>query len=155
VTVVGSLEGADPPGWRPGFIEYLLGGLAALMLAGVVLGVALYLLPVPHLQLSELQPVLRVGRTADIPVGASRVVNWGERVILVVRTGEASYIALQGTAPTDGCILQWDSATLQVHSPCTYMAYDLHGNVVRGLTTTPLQRYSVFVRQDAIYVTRS
>ena len=37
-------------------------------------------------------------------------------------------------------------------SPCSYLVYDLHGNVVRGLTTVPLQRYGVFERQGAVYV---
>jgi hypothetical protein len=33
------------------------------------------------------------------------------------------------------------------------VVYDLHGNVVRGLTTVPLLRYDAFVRQGAVYVT--
>jgi hypothetical protein len=33
--------------------------------------------------------------------------------------------------------------------------YDLHGNVVRGLSTVPLQRYEVFVRSGVVYVTGS
>lgn len=123
------------------------------MVAGLILGIGLYLLPPEHLQLAELQPAYRVTREADFPVGTSRVVNWGERVILVVRTAEQSYAALQGTAPTDGCILTWDPASLRVLSPCTYLIYDLHGNVVRGLSTVPLQRYAVFIRDGVVYVT--
>ena len=123
------------------------------MLAGLIIGIGLYLLPPEHLQLAELQPVYRVAREADFPVGTSRVVNWGERVILVVRTAEQSYAALQGTAPTDGCILTWDPASQRVLSPCTYLIYDLHGNVVRGLSTVPLQRYAVFIRDGVVYVT--
>lgn len=122
---------------------------------GLILGIGLYLLPPEHLQLAELQPAYRVSREADFPVGTSRVVNWGERVILVVRTADQAYAALQGTAPTDGCILNWDPASLRVLSPCTYLVYDLHGNVVRGLSTVPLQRYAVFVRDGVVYVTGS
>jgi len=40
-------------------------------------------------------------------------------------------------------------------SPCSYLVYDLHGNVVRGLTTVPLRRYGVFVREGIVYVTES
>lgn len=125
------------------------------MVAGLILGIGLYLLPPEHLQLAELQPALRVTREADFPVGTSRVVNWGEQVILVVRTADQAYAALQGTAPTDGCILNWDPVSERVLSPCTYLVYDLHGNVVRGLSTVPLQRYAVFVRDGVVYVTGS
>lgn len=136
-----------------GFNEYLLTGVAALLLAGALMVVAFFLLPSRHLQLYELQRAYRVGPEADLPVGASRVVNWGDRIVLVIRTGEQAYAALQATAPTDGCLLNWDEQSQRVWSPCGYLVYDLHGNVVRGLTTVPLQRYRVFVRDDVIYVT--
>jgi len=142
-------------GWRPGFNEYLIGGIAALMLAGILIVIALYTIPSERLQLAELQPAYRVARETDFPVGTSRIVNWGERVILIVRTGEQSYTALQGTAPNDGCILRWDAPSLRVESPCSYLVYDLHGNVVRGLTTVPLLRYAVYVRDGNVFVTRS
>ncbi len=146
---------AHRAGWQAGFNEYLLAGIVVLALVGAIFAIGLYLLPPAHLQLADLQPAARVGRQADIPVGASRLINWGDRVILVVRTGEATYAALQGTAPTDGCILEWDPTSLRVLSPCTYLVYDLHGNVVRGLTTVPLQRYGVFVHDGIVYVARS
>ena len=141
--------------WRPGFNEFLLGGIVVLMLVGAAIALGLYLLPGEQLQIPELQPAVRVARQADFPAGASRVVTWGERVILVVHTGDQTYAALQGTSPLDGCILRWDLASLRVVSPCSYLVYDLHGNVVRGLTTVPLQRYAVFVREGAVYVTGS
>jgi hypothetical protein len=141
--------------WTRGFNEFLLGGIVILMLASLAFGIGLYLLPPEQLQLAELQPAYRVAREADFPVGASRVVNWGERVVLTIRMGDQAYFALQGTAPSDGCILKWDPASLRVYSPCSYLIYDLHGNVVRGLTTVPLQRYEVFVRSGVVYVTGS
>lgn len=140
-------------GSKAGFNEYLLAAVVVLTLAMVALGVAVYLLPGEYLQIPELQPAVRVARQSDFPVGASRVLNWGKRIVLVVRAADQEYSALQGTSPIDGCILDWDAASLRVVSPCSYVVYDLHGNVVRGLTTVPLQRYAVFVRQGAVYVT--
>lgn len=117
------------------------------------MGIALYVLPTAPLQIPELQPAIRVARDAEFPAGASRVVNWGERIILVVRSPDQGYVALQGTSPMDGCILRWDVDALRVVSPCSYVVYDLFGNVVTGLSTAPLQRYSVFVRSGFVYVT--
>ena len=138
---------------KAGFNEYLLAGVVVLTLAMVALGTAAYLLPGEYLQIPELQPAVRVARQSDFPVGASRVLNWGTRILLVVHAGDREYSALQGTSPIDGCILEWDVTSLRVVSPCSYVVYDLHGNVVRGLTTVPLQRYAVFLRQGAVYVT--
>ncbi len=140
--------------WEPGFSEYLLGGIVVLMAVALALTGLLYLLPPEHRQLEELQPAYVVAPQAQFPVGASRVVSWGQNVILVVRNGEQAYAGLQGTSPTDGCILDWDPTSMRVLSPCSYIVYDLQGNVVRGLTTVPLQRYPVFVREGVVYVGR-
>jgi nitrite reductase/ring-hydroxylating ferredoxin subunit len=140
--------------WQPGFNEWILGGIAVLILVGALFGSVLYLLSPQPLQLAELQPAYRVSRVEEFPVGSSRVVNWGSTVILVVRTGEQSYAALDATSPTDGCILKWDPVSQRVLSPCSYLVYDLHGNVVRGLTTIPLTRYAVYVRDGVVYVSR-
>lgn len=142
-----------PRDWTPGLGEYLLGGILALMVAGAMLAVFLYLLPPEQLQLPELQPAFRVAPEASMPVGASRIVRWGDQVILVVRDS-SGYAALEGIAPNDGCILHWDPTSLRVASDCSYLVYDLHGNVVRGLTTVPLKRYSTFVRDGIVYVGR-
>jgi len=155
-SAVGSLPAADQPEAyvaKAGFNEYLLAGVIVLTLVTVALGIVFYLLPGDYLQIPELQPTMRVVRESDFPVGASRVVSWGARIVLVVRAGDREYSALQGTSPIDGCILDWDAASLRVVSPCTYVVYDLHGNVVRGLTTVPLQRFAVFVRQGTVFVT--
>lgn len=155
----GSATWRDPEGSgedggaKAGFNEYLLVVVILLTVVTVAIGVGFYLLSGDYLQIPELQPAVRVARQPDFPVGASRVVSWGPRIILVVRSGEREYSALQGTSPIEGCILDWDAASLRVVSPCTHVVYDLHGNVVRGLTTVPLQRYAAFVRQGAVYVT--
>lgn len=146
--------GASGEHWDPGFSEYLLGGIVVLMVVGLILAAVLYLLPPERLQLAELQPAFPVAPESQFPVGASRVVNWGDQVILVVRTGEQAYAGLQGESPSDGCILDWDPTALRVLSPCSYIVYDLQGNVVRGLSTVPLQRYPVFVRDHVVYVGR-
>jgi nitrite reductase/ring-hydroxylating ferredoxin subunit len=146
-------EQSSERGTGLGFTEILLAGVILLILTGVGMATGLYLLPAKYLQIPELQPGARVAREADFPVGASRLVNWGDRIMLVVRRGEDEYFALQGTSPSDGCILQWDAESRRIVSPCTYVVYDLFGNAVVGLSRTPLRRYPVFVRGGTVYVT--
>jgi nitrite reductase/ring-hydroxylating ferredoxin subunit len=153
--MIPSTPEAEHKQWQPGFNEYILGGISLFFFLGMFIVGVVYLLPPAHLQLSELQPAYRVTEQSNFPVKASRVVNWGDQIILVVRTDEQAYTALQAVAPNDGCILNWDPTSLRVLSPCSYLVYDLHGNVVRGLTTVPLRRYEVFVRDGVVYVARS
>lgn len=139
--------------WQRGFQERLIGGIVLLTLVLIALGTWFFLTPEDYLQTPELQPVLRVTKAGEIPVGGSRVVTWGPRTILVVRYAEREYAAVSGLSPIDGCILRWDRASLRVVSPCSFVVYGLDGNVVRGNTMVPLRRYSVFIRHGDIYVT--
>jgi nitrite reductase/ring-hydroxylating ferredoxin subunit len=139
---------------RRGTRPLLAGVLGVAALAAAVV-VSFFLLPPPYLQVPDLQPVARVARVADLPVGTSRMVTWGARSVLVVRRDERTFFAVQGTAPSDGCFLQWNGEALRIESPCSYVVYDLDGNVVEGLTRVPLRRFRVFERDGTLYVTES
>jgi len=144
-------DGAAVPRGTRAILWAVLG--AAGLLAGVI--VAFFLLPPSYLKVPDVQPVVRVARLADFPVGTSRMVTWGRRSVLVVRRDERAFFAVQGTASSDGCFLEWNAEALRIESPCTYVVYDLDGNVVEGLTRTPLQRFRVFERNGTLYVTES
>jgi len=131
----------------------LLAGVVGVTLLIALVVVSLFLLPPPYLQVPDLQPVARVARVAEMPVGTSRMVTWGARSVLVIRRGEHTFYAVQGTAPSDGCFLRWSPDALRIESPCSYVVYDFDGNVVEGLTRIPLQRYRVFERDGILYVT--
>lgn len=134
------------------FDELLLGGVILLMLTCGAIVIWLYASPSEHLEVPELQPVIRIAAESDFPVGSSRLRSWGDRTILVIRPDTLRYFALQGTSPADGCTLRWDADALRVYSPCSYEVYDLRGAVVSGLSTQGLERYSVSVRDGVIYV---
>jgi hypothetical protein len=87
-------------------------GLSGLALVGVILfsvtfaGIvtAVFLLPPEHLRIPELQPAVRVAHETDFPVGASRIVAWGDEPILVVTAascaGRSSRFGSSRRAPT-------------------------------------------------------
>jgi len=144
----------DRAGSRMGLTDLMIAAVLTLIIALAGIAVGAYVLPGEHLDLPELQPGVRVAAEADFPIGASRLVSWGERIILVVRTGEMQYAALQGVSPKDGCVLEWDTESRRVVSPCGYVVFDLQGNVVTGLTREPLLRYPVFIRDGVVFVGR-
>ena len=150
---VNQTAGARSPRWARGFSERLIGGIVLLTLILIAMATWFYLTPGDYLQTPELQAALRVTREGQIPLNGSRVVTWGPRTILIVRYGEHDYAAVSGVSPIDGCILRWDAPSLRVVSPCSFVVYGLDGSVVRGNTMVPLDRYTVFLRHDEIYVT--
>ena len=133
---------------------FLLNSMIAVVFLAALVVATLYTIPPEHLIIPQRELAARVTRVEDFPVGSSRLETWGEQVILVVRRDENDYAALEGVSPVDGCILRWDSAALRIMSPCGHQVYNLRGHAVEGLTTEPLQRYAVFVRNDFVYVTR-
>jgi nitrite reductase/ring-hydroxylating ferredoxin subunit len=146
------MDTGEPRLTRLGFDELLLTGVILLIITGVLIVIALYAAPSKHLEIAELQPVIRITREDRFPVGSSRIRTWGDRTILVVRPDSLRYFALEGTSPADGCTLKWDPDALRVYSPCRYLVYDLRGDVVAGLSTKALKRYDVSVRDGVIYV---
>ena len=73
----------------------------------------------------------------------------------MIRNGDQSYSALQGTSAKDGCILEWDSRRKEGRLAVQlYRVWFTRGNVVKGLTTSPLLRYSVFTRGGVVFVGR-
>jgi nitrite reductase/ring-hydroxylating ferredoxin subunit len=137
-----------------GFNELLLVGVIVLMVAGALLTVALYGRPTDRTGSPQVEPAVRVAREQNYPVGASRLVRLGAAPILVVRLADTRYIAVHGASPSDGCLLRWEAEASRIVSPCSYLVYDVDGSVIAGLSTTPLARYPVFVRDGVVYVAR-
>jgi nitrite reductase/ring-hydroxylating ferredoxin subunit len=132
---------------------YLLNSLVAVVFLIGLAVAALYTKPPEHLIIPQHEVAARVARVADFPVGSSRLETLGEEPVLIVRMADHEYWAVHGASPVDGCLLRWDSEALRVVSPCGHQLYNLRGHAVEGLTTEPLRRYSVFVRNDIVYVT--
>lgn len=149
----GSGSGPEAEGGL-GFNDVLLLSVIALMVTLVLFVIALYGRPSERLEAPEVQPAIRVTRVEDFPVGASRLVRWGSRAVLVVHLKENEFLAVAGSSPSDGCLLTWEEEAQRIVSPCTYVVYDVDGSVVAGLSTAPLDRYPVFIRSGTLYVAR-
>jgi nitrite reductase/ring-hydroxylating ferredoxin subunit len=142
------------PGRNRDFGSFLLNAVLGVVFLITLAIAVIYTVPPEHLIIPQHEVAVRVARADDFTIGSSRMETWGEQAILVVRTGESVYSAVQGVSPVDGCLLEWDAESMRVNSPCGHQLYNLRGQAVEGLTTEPLQRYDVFVRDGVVYVTR-
>jgi Rieske Fe-S protein len=85
--------------------------------------------------------------------GGSAVVSVKDGFPLaVVRTGDATAVALSATCTHAACILVYDSAHSQLHCDCHGANFDLAGKVLAGPTSIPLPVYAATPAADAIVV---
>ncbi|HEX8952767.1 MAG TPA: Rieske (2Fe-2S) protein [Polyangia bacterium] len=72
--------------------------------------------------------------------------------LAVVRTGDATAVALSATCTHAACIVQYDAAQSFLHCNCHNADFDLQGAVLRGPTTIPLPTYAASPNADGIVV---
>jgi len=70
--------------------------------------------------------------------------------IAVVRTGDATAVALSATCTHAGCVV--DASAGGLHCPCHDADFDLTGAVLRGPTTIPLPVYAATPGSNGIVV---
>ena len=72
--------------------------------------------------------------------------------IAVVRTGDATAVALSATCTHAGCTLDFAAAQEQLHCNCHNANFSLSGAVLNGPTMIPLPVYAATPGSDAIVV---
>ena len=83
--------------------------------------------------------------------GGTVVVDVKDRFpIAVVRTGDATAVALSATCTHAGCIMAWNGQAL--HCPCHNANFSAEGAVLSGPTTVPVPVYAAVVQADGIVV---
>ena len=138
------------PNWD--FWDWCLAGLCAF---GVAMGLFIFLLyafPQEPLVIPEVQASMRVGRLEDFQENSARLEHWGQRLVLVIRSGSGEVTAVEGRSPADGCVLQWDERLARIQSPCSYQMYNPYGFVIAGLDNRALRRYPVLIRDGVINI---
>jgi cytochrome b6-f complex iron-sulfur subunit len=76
----------------------------------------------------------------------------GSFPLAVVRTGDATAVALSATCTHAGCTLQYQANRSGLHCDCHNADFDLGGAVLRGPTTIALPVYTATPTSDAIVV---
>ena len=137
---------------RRGWLAWFLGG-------GLMASLASFLHPVLRFvnppEVSE-APVNEVaaGKTQDVAVNTHKMVRFGSRPVLLVRTSETEWRAFDGTCTHLNCTVQYQKESRQIWCACHNGFYDLNGKVVSGPPPRALLEYDVHVRGDEIVIAR-
>jgi len=74
--------------------------------------------------------------------------------VLIVRTGDAQYVAMSDICPHKQCRVEVKTATL-IKCPCHGSAYKIDGTYVSGPSRKSLQQFRLTVQNGVITVTES
>jgi cytochrome b6-f complex iron-sulfur subunit len=73
--------------------------------------------------------------------------------IIVIRSGESSYIALSKVCTHQGCTVTYNHANSQLPCPCHGSVFSATGSVVNGPANSSLKTYSVKKEGDILTIT--
>ena len=135
-------------------LGWLLGG-------GVTASLASFLYPVvrfmnPPAQSEAAVNEVVAAKVGDLKPNSGKIVKFGSRPALLVRTGESEWKAFTGVCTHLNCNVQYHEQRHQIWCACHNGFYDLNGKVVAGPPPRPLDEYVVHVRgEDVVISARS
>jgi Rieske Fe-S protein len=135
---------------RRDFLNLIKKGLAATGLTALLAPFVAYFYP-PSLEETPAGPV-RVGTIDDIPPGQSLTVPYGRYPALVIHTTEGLK-AYSAVCTHFACICKWDPTTQEIQCPCHEGYFEpLEGNVISGPPPEPLEKITLEINNDEIFI---
>ncbi|MEJ2679070.1 MAG: Rieske (2Fe-2S) protein [Gemmatimonadota bacterium] len=138
---------------RKSFIDWVLGAGAGALGASVLYPVTRYLIP-PASGESATNSVTAPFKATDLPRNSGRVINFGGKAALVIRTPSGELRAFTAICTHLGCTVQYREDLSQIWCACHNGHYDLSGRNIAGPPPAPLAPYDVNVRGDQIVVSK-
>jgi Rieske Fe-S protein len=94
------------------------------------------------------------GKIQDYKINAGKIVKFGSRPALLVRTGDSDWRAYSAICTHLNCTVQFQESSHQIWCACHNGFYDLNGKVVSGPPPNPLEEFAVRVRGDEVILSR-
>lgn len=137
---------------RRKFINTLIGIGGIGSLAAIFYPIFSYLIP-PIVAEAKVKS-MKVGLISDIPPNSSKIVKYGRKPVIVVRTSDGEFTALEATCTHLDCIVQYNTETGQILCACHNGIYDLKGRNVSGPPPKPLSEFDVSIINEEIVITQ-
>jgi Rieske Fe-S protein len=100
----------------------------------------------------------RTGQPRNVMISYEKIEGWyrssKKELVLVVKqsSNKESFVAFSSSCPHLGCTVQWDDKKERFLCPCHGGSFDIDGNVLTGPPPKPLERYTVKVSQDKLFI---
>jgi Rieske Fe-S protein len=135
---------------RKDFLKMVNSFLTITGLAVIATPIVAYFFPA-KLEEMPSEPV-QVGPESELPVGASKTVNFGRYPALVIHTQDGLR-AYSAVCTHFACIVKWDPELGEIVCPCHEGYFDpLDGAVISGPPPTPLEKIDIEIIDGQIYI---
>ena len=143
--------GSEQPG-RRNVVNWLLGVWGGGVLGAVLYPVARFLSPPDIPESAAL--TASGGSASSLPPNSGRVVPFGSRPAIVIRTVTGELRAFSATCTHLDCTVQYRPDLQRIWCACHNGEYDLTGRNVAGPPPRPLEAFEVGVKDDDIVIAR-
>jgi len=137
---------------RRSFIGWLLGGGVAASLGSFLYPVVRFVNP-PAVSEGAVNEV-SAGRVQDLRVNSGKIVKFGSRPVLLIRSGETEWRAFSAVCTHLNCTVQYREDAHTIWCACHNGTYDLNGSVISGPPPRPLDEFVVHLRGEEVFVSR-
>jgi Rieske Fe-S protein len=137
---------------RRSFLKALLtGGLAGF--AAITVYPILSFLNPPKQTEVEVNSVV-VGKVDDIKPGDSKIIRFGNKPVIIIRSDEKNFTALSATCTHLDCTVQYKKDEKIIWCACHNGKYDLYGKNISGPPPRPLDKFNVAIKNDELIVSK-
>jgi Rieske Fe-S protein len=96
---------------------------------------------------------VKAGLVSEFPDNSSKIIKFGRKPVLLVKTVEGNFIALSATCTHLDCIVQYKEDTKQIWCACHNGIYDMTGRNISGPPPRSLENFEVKVVNYEIIIT--
>ncbi|NQU67588.1 MAG: Rieske 2Fe-2S domain-containing protein [Candidatus Marinimicrobia bacterium] len=135
---------------RKKFLDIMLGAGATAWLASILYPISKYLIPpsVPDSNVTNVD----VGSITEFPPNSSKIIRFGRKPVIVIRTKEGDFKALSATCTHLDCNVQYKTDTEQIWCACHNGFYNLEGTNLSGPPPKPLAQYNVRIANEKVII---
>jgi len=134
-------------------LRYLLAGGLTAFVGTVLYPLFAYLKP-PKLGEVEASSV-KAGKVEDFPKDSGKIVKFGSKPALLVRTPEGDFRAFSAVCTHLDCTVQYRKEKGAIWCACHNGTYDLTGRNIDGPPPKPLDPYRVVIQGDDVFISKN
>jgi Rieske Fe-S protein len=142
-----------PDAGKRNFLKYVLGGGMVAFLGTILYPIVAYLKPPVQAEV-EVKSV-SAGKTGDIGKESGKIVKFGTKPVILVRTADDQFKAFDATCTHLDCTVQFNKDIGMIWCACHNGKYDLTGRNVAGPPPKPLTPYKVIIQGDEILIAKN
>jgi len=135
---------------RRNFLSILIYGSLAAWAVSLIYPIFRYLQP-PKAEEAKVSNV-KIGKVGDMEKDSGKIVKFGNKPVLVVRTASGDYKAFSANCTHLDCIVQYRKDYGQIYCACHNGRYDLNGRNASGPPPAPLSKYGVAIKNDEVII---